>query len=168
MHWIDFDAFDRLTEELLEIDGKIIALRAACAADPDPDGSGLLDDFERLVGDGFLRCQLYLVERRGPLHGADAYRCGPMHRTRYVAEIINAAANYRKHRAEWPHDPADAQRPQLRTEAVLRDAGVLTREYVVTRVLHEIRPDGAFAGLLPLIVEWRDALDAAARVSQPA
>jgi hypothetical protein len=160
MHWVDVIYFERLRRELAELDRNLDVLGDECAESEDPDGLGLLDEIESVIADGFLRCQLYMVERRGSARSR-AYRCGPRHRSRYIVEIINAAANYRKHRAEWPDDVREAGWQQRDTQGVLRDAGVGETDYVLSALLHELVPGQSLVALLPLLVEWRNDFDRA-------
>jgi hypothetical protein len=160
MHWVDIIYFERLTRELSELERKLDTLYDECENSDDPDGVGFLDEIESVIGDGFLRCQLYLVERRGEGHGG-AYACGPRHRSNSAIEVINAGANYRKHRAEWARDPADARGPQRQTEAILRDAGTLTSDYVLMDLLQVLIPGESLSALLPLLVAWREDFDRA-------
>ena len=57
----------------------------------DPDGFGLLDDIESLIGLGFVACQRYLTRdlRMDEVHEARSSRCGTNHRSGLtVAEIL--------------------------------------------------------------------------------
>src|SRR5688572_13380962 len=100
MHWMDMLKFEPLVERLEGLDREIAALRDGFASSVDP--LGVLEDLDALIGEGFLFCQLYMAERKGELEPSVAYTCGPRHRARYTAQVINAAANYHKHRGEWP------------------------------------------------------------------
>jgi hypothetical protein len=100
-HLADFDL--SFLEEIVEVlDTRLDVLDEEIEEHPDPDGWGLLDRFEYMVGLGFLTCQIYLTEVIGDRRDADQCRkLGPRHHGgRAYAEIVHAAGNYVKHKAE--------------------------------------------------------------------
>ena len=127
---------------------------------------GLLEDAETLVEDGFLQCQLYMIERKGERKASSAYACGPRHGLRYFAQVVNTAGNYRKHRAEWSLDETKLDEHAQRILGILRDAGVVEDEFRLTSLLHHLTAPGAarFTTIVPRLIEWRDAFD---RLAQP-
>ncbi len=160
MHWMDIVRFEPLTERLAEIDCELDQL-AETAKTVDPDAHGLLDDMEDLVGDGFLRCQLYMIERKGERRGSSAFACGPRHNSHFVAQIVHSAGNYRKHHGEWPDDPTRWGHHELGTVAVFRDAGLVEPEYWLSNLLYHVTKPSPprFSSLMPHLIEWREALD---------
>lgn len=117
MHWMDMTMkFEALLQCLEAIDRELLELREVSEG-VDADALGLFDDMEELIGEGFLRCQLYMIERKGEHRSQNPFMCGPRHN--FVAQIINTAGNYRKHRAEWPFDRA-RWGPQQLTAADVR------------------------------------------------
>jgi hypothetical protein len=161
MHWMDILEYPKLVQQLADLDRQLDRLHERCSASPDPDGMGLFDDVEAAVGDGFFRCQLYMGQRKGHRRRAqNAYHCGPRHRSRYVAEVVNAAANYFKHSREWPFDEADLTPQQRRTLCIIRDAGSTQRDYRLANLLYEFHPNRPrLSMLLPQIIAWREAVD---------
>jgi hypothetical protein len=160
MHWMDIVVFGPLVERLEEIDRQLDALHEALVSN-DGDPLSVLDDMEELVGEGFLRCQLYMIERKGERPPRSAYECGPRHKSNYFADVINTAGNYRKHRGEWPADRSKSQRGQHRTASIFRDAGVIEDEFWLLNLLFHLTSPGLprFASLIRTLIEWREALD---------
>jgi hypothetical protein len=75
---MDLVKFEPLIERLAEIDRELDELTEA-GKTVDMDAFGLLDDMEELIGDGFLRCQLYMIERKGERRPWNPFACGPRH-----------------------------------------------------------------------------------------
>lgn len=160
MHWKDLFYYEPLVAKLGEIDLELEAIgRAFSSGECDP--LGLLDEADDLIGRGFVECQLYMIERKGEVPSNTAYACGPRHKSRYVAEIVHAAGNYRKHRGEWSADLTRLKREQQRTLDVLRDAGVVEDEFLLVRLLERFPVQGRprLVPLLPLLVKWSEEFD---------
>lgn len=49
----------------------------------DPDGLGILDDVENVIGEGFFHCQHYMIHRKGTVQ--NAYSCGTRFRSHTFA-----------------------------------------------------------------------------------
>ena len=159
---LDFD-LDFLEAATALVDTSLERLHREAKACPDPDTLGIFDQIDYITGFGFVACQTYAtaVVNRSKLEKREAIAAGPKHRTgRSMAQLINAAANYWKHSAEWSLDAPTTQAKQ--TLEVLQSLGVDTEEgsYPVANTLHEIlRPLPArFANLIPFLTQWRDAL----------
>ena len=132
-----------------------------CEQADDPDGFGLYDEIESIVGSGFVVCQTYMMTRVRHRPKAASLKVGPLHRSNlHMAEIINAGANYWKHNREWPDrtNPPPLAKP---TADVLRAVGVWGDDYTMTNLLHSlVDPAPLRIGfLLPHLSSWRDALD---------
>jgi hypothetical protein len=155
---MDIVIFEPLVKRLQGLDE---ALEHIEEAFPCADPLGLLDDAETIAGEGFLACQLYMIERKGEWPGANAYACGPRHNAQYLAQIINTAGNYRKHRGEWPMDPARWGADQHRAVAVFQGAGVVEPEFWLWNLLIQLTKPGRprFGALVPRLIAWRDAFD---------
>ncbi|MBI3200096.1 MAG: hypothetical protein HYZ29_01055 [Myxococcales bacterium] len=114
------------------------------------------DHLEFLVGLGFVACQWYLTERRSWAHveQGSALKAGPQHRHGVgIASVVNAAANFWKHAAEWRDDGlADRQANTLKP---LLDLG-LQEPIDLWSVLDElVRPHPPrFRSLLPFLEQW--------------
>lgn len=158
-HWRDLLDFPRYVDELHEIDLRLLRLQEALDVSDDPLGT--LDDIDIVAGEGFLKLQLYLIERKGELDAKIAYDCGPRHNTFFFADVINTAANFRKHRSEWPEDRTKWKKGQHRTVEVFRDAGVVENDFWLVHLLARLTEPAApqFSVLIPRVIEWRDALD---------
>jgi hypothetical protein len=156
---MDMLKFEPLVERLEELDRQIDALRDGFASSVDP--LGVRDDLEDVVGEGFFLCQLYMVERKGELEPSFAYACGPRHRSRYTAQVINAAANFHKHRGEWSSDESRWKPQQQATAAVIRDAGVSEPEFWLFHVLEHLTGQQSvrLMELVPMLIAWREVLD---------
>lgn len=99
----DFD-LDALEELLTMLDGRLDEIDTENETCPDPDQFGQYDRSEYLIGKGFVACQTYLTEVMG--HRTQKEKkallsLGPRHSSGHsAAEIVHAAGNYVKHRAE--------------------------------------------------------------------
>jgi hypothetical protein len=152
---------DFLEELLALIDGQLEALDAEAKESSDPDGSGIWDRREGVVGLGFVACQQYLHATYPHLQVKDklmALQSGPKHaRGVYVVELINAAANFWKHHDEWRSNDKHAGRTKIVIEQLGVSAG---KSYVLSNVLYRMvqpEPD-RFRSVVPLLISWRDQL----------
>jgi len=160
----DFDlGFLRDLVQLL--DRQLDQLEQEAAALPDPDGFGVLESADYLVGLGLVACQGYLAATYGFLHidKQKALKRGPMHRSGYtIAELVNHGANFWKHRDEWSVDPNKAA--QERTLAALATLGCGAQDYPLTNLLAALvlPTHDRLQALLSHLEAWRDALAGAA------
>jgi hypothetical protein len=158
---LDFN-LDFLKDAVALIDPRLEYLDGEIKASPDPDQFGILDQREYLIGFGFVACQTYLtaVLGRGKMSKREAFALGPKHRTgRYMAELMNAAANHWKHSPEWLVDLPTTRSAQ--TLGAISSLGVdIKGPYPLANTLFEIlTPNQArFSNLIPLLKQWRDAL----------
>ena len=157
---LDFD-LDFLNDLAALLDAQLDRLNVEAKVSDDPDAYGVLDRAEYVVGLGFAVCQQYLTATCSSAHVKKtlAFDRGPIHRTgQPIAAIVNAAANYWKHSAEWS-EPLSAL--AKRTTDLLRDVGgAAPGEYVTSNVLHELLaplPE-RFRRLVPFLVQWRDSI----------
>lgn len=166
MHWMDPLKFEPLIARLAEIDRKLDHIASMSeSVTVDPDALGLFDDAEGLIGEGFLLCQVYMIERKGERKDDDAYACGPRHNgSRYFAQALIAAGNYRKHRGEWASDQSKWKR-EHRTLAVFKDIGVDEGECLLSNVLVSLTKPAPprFASLVSRLTEWNAAVDLLAK-----
>lgn len=158
---VDFD-LEFLREAAALVDANIERQERNASASPDPDGFGIFDHVEYVVGFGFVACQTYLVAiaSRKRLVKKDYLGLGPKHRTgRSMAELINAAANCWKHSPEWCLDGWTSRSDS--TLNVISSLGVDTNGlHPLANTLYEIlAPHPArFENLIPFVIRWRDAL----------
>ena len=141
------------------------------------------EEFDDLVGLGFVACQRYLTQAAAAL-GLDkrqALSTGPKTETgQFVSEIINTAANAWKHEGEWDlvvqFDPQDddglhrivgtswtaKQAIGAKTiSAVTRILPVAAWDYKFVNFLALLDPELRFSAVVNLLIAWRDTnLDA--------
>jgi hypothetical protein len=82
----------------------------------DADAFGLHDRGEHVAGLGFVACQAYMAATYGfvRLPKKLVLQLGPRHGPsgRFVADVVNHAANFWKHHSEWP-----SRRDSVRAQA---------------------------------------------------
>lgn len=154
---VDFE-FGHLRQIAATLDELLADVRREIDESPDPDGLGVFDRGEALIGLGFVACQNYLVARKKRRSNA-TYDSGPKHGPHFIARLVNEGANYWKHHSEWPDDEVDYRDVQRRTARVLQDAGVLPHDYVLSNLLGELTGTRSFAALLVSLDAWRSELD---------
>ncbi len=150
------ELFDLLDRKLIEINGLI-------QYSSDPDSDGLCDRGEYFIGIGFVAAQQYLIDTLlcVGLKKHEAYKLGPVHSSgaTYVS-LINSAANWWKHEAEWCNQ---GKVPQNGESTFARVTGIaVTPGYELSNVLTAISMSGKISmySLFPYLVEWRDSVDA--------
>ena len=153
-----------LREFVRLLDTHLQQLEEETALVSDPDGCGVYDAAEHIVGLGFTACQGYLAATYGDLQmkKEEALKVGPGHRSGYtIAALVNHAAHFWKHHEEWslnPNSPA-----QARTQAALAALDIEGSDYPLTRGLAALvlPTRGRFHALLSHLEAWRDALASA-------
>ena len=165
---LDFD-LEVLRDLVQLLDRRLEQLDEEVAILPDPDGSGIFDSADYLVGLGLVACQGYLAATYGFLRigKQEALKKGPMHRSGYtIAELVNHGANFWKHRDEWPVDPNKAG--QEHTLAAMAALGCGGQDYPLTNLLAAIvlPTHGRLQALLSHLEAWRDALAVSSRGHQ--
>jgi hypothetical protein len=156
---------DLLVEMLVVVDGQVAAIESQLRQSSDPDGAGLLDRMEGIVGLGFVACQQYLNATWGQLAAPRqlvkwaAIALPPTHVCgRSYAEITDAVANYWKHHDEWPHSNERKRVLKDRTLDVIASLGSPASDYVVGNALVRLtspRP-ARFASLVLELTKWRN------------
>jgi hypothetical protein len=163
-----------LDTKLLELDCKIQEARKNSV---DPEGLGLFDKAEYIIGMGFAACQRYMTSTFGPIifEKEIALKIGPNHvNGKSIATIINAAANYWKHRDEW-REISFIIEPESDME--MRDFNLLTGHQKKTiKQIETVTPCADYTCsnllaslikiselrlslLVPFLEEWRNQLD---------
>lgn len=160
--WIDFD-LEVLRQLVSVLDERLEAIERLLESHGEADWEG--DTAEGFCGLGFVACQQYLVATASWLKvgKGTALGCGPVHPCgNTVASIVNHAANYWKHGDEWAL--GNSQRQEARTqdglEAILAD---FESGYPLTVILARLVSPSKkwrFGELVPLLIEWRDDLNA--------
>jgi hypothetical protein len=156
----DLDFLARLLETFDAQLAQVIADAEGCI---DPDSFGYIDRLEYLAGVGFTACQQYVTATYSTpkLKPKDArtlaFTLGPKHYGRSVVQLVNAGANYWKHRDQGLH--AD-------TVESIAAAGVdAAAAYVSYNLLAAIVGDeeSPFERLKAYLVQWRGNFIAATR-----
>lgn len=158
----DFD-LDFLQSAVVLIDSGLERLEPEIQASPDPDMFGIYDEVEYIAGFGFVACQTYMtaVVGRSRIEKRQSLTFGPKHKTgRPIVQIVNAAANYWKHSSEWSLDAPTTQAKQTLEVIASLDIDTDMGHYPVMNTLYTILAPNPtrFANLIPLLIQWRDAL----------
>lgn len=153
----------RLLSELLnDLDKKVFEINRIIASSVDPVSDGLTDRGEYFVGVGFSAMQQYLTDTLTltDIKKYRAFEIGPRHsgKLTFVA-VVNAAANWWKHSAEWVGQPIQNGLAEKTQEIVLEVAG--TEDYPLSTVLAKLQntSEMTLSALLPSLVLWRSAVD---------
>jgi hypothetical protein len=157
----DFD-HDILLSVSTALDAHVERVRQY-ANDEEADTWDLLHDIDNTIGLGLTAAQAYLtsVSRALRMRRTDAISCGPEQVGGFtIAQIVNEAANFYKHRDEWEEEAAETRRDKrtARTIKVLTAAGLeLNADYPLSGLLEKLKMttirDVAYA-----LVRWRDHL----------
>ena len=157
-----------LSELLTILDEKVTEVNRLIAHSTDPESDGLTERGEYFIGVGLSAIQQYLMDTL-TLTGIEkncAFNLGPQysHKLTFVA-VVNAAANWWKHSAEWKwQDQEQQNKLAQRTQETVLEV-VVDKEglwYPLSNVLaalqgtHEV----TLSALLPNLVLWRSAVEA--------
>lgn len=153
-----------LSELLSLLDNKIIEINKLISSANDPESDGLLDRCEYFFGVGIVAIQQYLMDTL-TLTGIEkqqALSLGPAYSEQltFVA-VLNAAANWWKHSAEWNPD-SSPRKDALRTQQIIADVAN-SNNYELSNVLAGLlhTSEVTLCSLLPNLVLWRSAVDQA-------
>jgi len=165
-HWRQLMDYDlQFLEELAELlDSRIDDVEEQAAHlhnEQISDPGFVIDRSEYLIGLGFVACQTYLTEVMGERLPAERIAClalGPKHNGRPIAAVVDAAANFVKHKAE-----GDLRQ---RTRQLMEECGVLPTPpsdgpmYPMRGLLIDLLGDAptTFVRLLDSLERWRDAV----------
>jgi len=136
---------------------------AQYAHDEDADTWDVLHDMDNTVGLGFTAAQTYLtsVSRALRMKRTDAISRGPKHSGGFtIAQIVNEAANFWKHRDEWAEEPTEGSRDKrrARTIEVLVAVGVeLNADYPLSKLLEKLKIT-MVRDIAGALIPWRDNL----------
>lgn len=159
-----------LTELLGLLDTKLSEIHRLISASVDPDSEGLCDKGEYFIGVGFVAIQQYLTDTL-LFTGVDrvaAFALGPTHSSNISSiNLINSAANWWKHESEWVNAgtvPKNGQRTYDHIAEVAPSNG-----YELSNTLAAIcgSENLSLSSLIPLLIEWRAAVDQARIPSRP-
>ena len=146
-----------LTDSVEFLDRQLVRLDQEIQASPDPDGLGLFDRYEQVIGLGLVACQQYITATRTTIGAPKekVFNYGPHHRTGFqIASIINAGANFWKHSKEWDNG-TDGARTRKDLLSLVDD---LDQPYALTNIFHELLSPLPlrFERVVPFLVNWRD------------
>ncbi len=156
-----FDQSLNVLSELYDsLDEKLSNLSCATAELDDPDSWGIFDEMENLIGFGLVALQTYVTETATvlKLRKYTSYEFGPKTESGVAKiEILNALANFWKHREEWIFD--DEQKRKNAADRLFGEVGCSTdMEYPISGVLTELLTpqEVRFSNLIPILSEWRN------------
>ena len=144
------------------LDHKLSDLCDRSAEPTDPDSSGLFDQMEYLTGFGLVALQTYLTETAAcaGLRKHQTFHLGPKTTTGVSKiAILNAVANFWKHREEWVLDGGEKRKAAV--DALFEEVGYTCDvDYPISGVLTELLSplDVRFSSLLVSVRAWRDDL----------
>lgn len=157
----------QLLSELLNIlDGKVVEVSSLITKSLDPESNGLTDRGEYFIGVGFSVIQQYLTDTL-TLTGVSkrsAFDVGPRYSECYTfVAVVNAAANWWKHSAEWVGQEA-TNGMALQTQHIVAETAE-SLDYPLSNVLAKLLGTNeiTLSALLPNLVLWRSAVDAERR-----
>jgi hypothetical protein len=153
---------DLLADLYAFLDQKLSDLRDRSAESRDFDSAGYFDQMEYLTGFGVVALQTYLTETAAwaGRRKQETFRLGPK-TTSGVSKIaiLNAVANFWKHREEWVLDGGEKRRAA--TDALFEEVGYSCDvEYPISGVLTELLTPAevCFSSLLEPVKAWRNDL----------
>lgn len=157
----------QLLSELLNIlDGKVVEVSSLITKSLDPESDGLTDRGEYFIGVGFSVIQQYLTDTL-TLTGVSkrsAFDVGPRYSEGFTfVAVVNAAANWWKHSAEWVGLEA-TNGQALQTQHIVAETAE-SLDYPLSNVLAKLLGTNeiTLSALLPNLVLWRSAVDAESR-----
>ncbi|WP_071871558.1 hypothetical protein [Atopomonas hussainii] len=159
--FIDYN-FQLLSSLLKKLDDELTDINRLILSIDDPESYGLTDRGEYLIGVGFSAMQQYMTETLSMtgLNKNHALDIGPKHnKESTVISIVNAAANWWKHSAEWANQ-SEISNLSRRTQAKIM--GVTnTNMYQLSNVLAELlgTSEITLSALLPSLALWRSDVD---------
>ncbi len=151
-----------MSEVLATIDSKLAEVLRLIAVSADPESEGLTDRGEYFIGVGFSVIQQYLTDTL-TLTGVSKKRAldiGPRYSEKLtVVAVVNAAANWWKHSAEWVGQSVK-DKVALNTQEIVSEVAN-AEDYPLSIVLSELQDKDqiSLGALLPNLVLWRSAVD---------
>lgn len=134
------------------------------------DSLGILDELEHLLGFGIVGIQTYItdISSFAGIKKNEAFIYGPKTTSgTSKIQIINAVANYWKHRSEWMLDGGGKRKETI--ETLFQEVGYSTDvEYPVSGVLTELLnpQETRLYNLKDILINWRNELFADPSVSK--
>ncbi len=163
--------FPKLCELLGLLDERLSEIQSLISRSKDPDAEGLCDRGEYFIGVGFVAMQQYLVDTllftgvaKNEAYSMDSKGISG---TSHIA-LINSAANWWKHEAEWWNGgevPPAGEKTFLRVKEVAD-----SNDYELSNVLAFLCGEEKLSlmGAVPHLIEWRQAVHRASlRTTEP-
>lgn len=164
--FIDNEIVDPELELLADLyeflDGKLGRLCDESVLCKDAESSGYYDQIEYLTGFGLIALQTYLTETSASagLQKHETFDLGPKTASGVSKiRILNAAANFWKHREEWIFKGGENRAEAVNT--LFEEVGYSTgTDYPISGVLTELLTplEVRFSNLLVSVRAWRDDL----------
>ncbi|HBN14365.1 MAG: hypothetical protein CMQ46_10450 [Gammaproteobacteria bacterium] len=151
-----------LSELLNTLDNIVVDTVRRMSNSADPESDGLTDRGEYFVGIGFCAYQQNITDTltRTGISKERALTLGPCYyeEMTFIA-IVNAAANWWKHSAEWVGQNENNSLAR-RTQEVIAEV-TETEDYALSNVLAKLLGTGdiKLSALLPSLVLWRETVD---------
>jgi hypothetical protein len=151
-----------LCELLGMLDKRISEIQSLISRSSDPESDGLCDKGEYFIGVGFAAIQQYLVDTliSTGINKIDAYKLGSaFDKDKTYIELIDSAANWWKHEAEWWNTgkvPKNGERTFAHVTSIAD-----SQDYALSIVLASICGSGSLSSLgaiVPYLKEWRSAV----------
>ena len=126
------------------------------------DSLGILDELEHLLGFGIVGVQTYIttIASFAGLKKHETFQYSPMTYSGVSKiKIINAVANFWKHRSEWVLGAAESRKNAI--DVLFEEVGYSTdSEYPVSGVIRELvsPKECRLTSLIEILVEWRNSL----------
>jgi len=126
------------------------------------DSQGVLDELEHILGFGIVGIQTYITDIASfaGLSKDKTFQYGPFTSNgTSLIQIINALANYWKHRSEWLLDGGGKRKEAI--DRLFQEVDYSTDvEYPVSGVLTELLTpqDTRLGNLKDILIEWRNDL----------
>lgn len=157
----------QLLADLLNIlDEKVVEVSNLISKSVDPESDGLTDRGEYFIGVGFSVIQQYLTDTL-TLTGVSkrkAFDIGPRYSEEFTfISLVNAAANWWKHSAEWVGQETTSTLALQTQRIVVETAESL--DYPLSNVLAKLlgTSEITLCAVLPNLVLWRSAVDTVVR-----
>jgi hypothetical protein len=153
-----------LSNLLSTLDQELIEVNRLIFSTADPESYDLTERGEYLIGVGFSAMQQYITETLTftGVNKTRALDIGPRHTKEITfVSVVNAAANWWKHSAEWVAQPEKSKLAERTQEIVMKVTN--TRDYQLSNVLAELlgTSEITLSALLPNLILWRSDVDAA-------
>ena len=141
-----------------KVDAELDRIDAQAVKSEDPDQFGVYDQYEHILGLGFVACQTYITSKLRGRKKSQVLGLGPRHRCdQTFAAITNACANYWKHHDEW--ERASLRDDAKQTISILQAMGAdVWSSYPASNTMQVLLAPHAprFKNLSPFLKQWAE------------